>query len=330
MPLPPRTGRLLRAAASAAAIASSAALGCRSSSDAAPTQEADPAFDPAVAAPAYAAPGPRVVVDEAHRNFHTAGGRYRPFAELLRRDGYTVEPGKRPFTAAALSDAAVLVTVNARGPEGAASSAFTEDEAVAVEAWVREGGALLLVADHAPYGEASAALAERFGVDMRSAWTRDPARSSRGDVSSLVFSSDDGLLGDHPITRGRVEGERVSRVLSFTGQSLGVPPGSTPLLLLGEGAYDVPSPRSDERTRAAGRAQGVALLAGRGRVVVLGEAAMLTAQIAVGAKGGGEPLRFGMNVPGSDNRQFALNVLHWLSRAPEPSPAGLAGSPKLP
>jgi hypothetical protein len=25
-------------------------------------------------------------------------------------------------------------------------------------------------------------------------------------------------------------------------------------------------------------------------------------------------MRMGMNVPGSDDQQFALNVLHWLSR----------------
>jgi hypothetical protein len=41
--------------------------------------------------------------------------------------------------------------------------------------------------------------------------------------------------------------------------------------------------------------------------VVLGEAAMLTAQVA--PKG----FRFGMNVSGTDNRQLALNIMHWLS-----------------
>lgn len=35
---------------------------------------------------------------------------------------------------------------------------------------------------------------------------------------------------------------------------------------------------------------------------------MLTAQVS-----NGEP--FGMNLPDNDNERFALNVLHWLSRA---------------
>ncbi len=50
-------------------------------------QIADPDFDTSVATPAYSRSGPTVVIDEAHNNFHTAGGRYYPFAHLLRRDG---------------------------------------------------------------------------------------------------------------------------------------------------------------------------------------------------------------------------------------------------
>lgn len=58
----------------------------------------------------------------------------------------------------------------------------------------------------------------------------------------------------------------------------------------------------------AGRAQGLALEVAAGRVVVLGEAGMLRAQ----RDRDGE--RVGMNVPGYDNRQLALNIMHWLSR----------------
>ena len=55
----------------------------------------------------------------------------------------------------------------------------------------------------------------------------------------------------------------------------------------------------------------LALRYGLGRVVILGEAAMLTAQVVSVP---GKPARkAGMNAPGNDNRQFALNVMHWLS-----------------
>ncbi|HKP85248.1 MAG TPA: DUF4350 domain-containing protein, partial [Blastocatellia bacterium] len=62
---------------------------------------------------------------------------------------------------------------------------------------------------------------------------------------------------------------------------------------------------------AAGRAQGIAIEFGKGRVVLLGEAAMLSAQVI---KRPDRPdFRMGMNRAGIDNRQFALNLMHWLS-----------------
>ena len=65
-------------------------------------QRADPDFDTKVARPAYTASRhPRVLFDEAHHNFHTAGGRYKPFAELITNDGYQVIPNREKFTAGA-------------------------------------------------------------------------------------------------------------------------------------------------------------------------------------------------------------------------------------
>jgi hypothetical protein len=65
-----------------------------------------------------------------------------------------------------------------------------------------------------------------------------------------------------------------------------------------------------------GRAQGIALNFGKGKVVVVGEAAMFTAQIARFNDGGGQrEVKMGMNVSGNDDQQFALNVVRWLSGA---------------
>ena len=69
----------------------------------------------------------------------------------------------------------------------------------------------------------------------------------------------------------------------------------------------MPGPDS-KPVSAAGRAQGIALKLSKGRAIVLGEAAMLSAQIT-----GANKMPFGMNVPGIDNRQLALNIVHWLS-----------------
>jgi hypothetical protein len=79
-------------------------------------------------------------------------------------------------------------------------------------------------------------------------------------------------------------------------------------LKLSDTAKDMPDPNSKTVTSAAGRAQGIAFKFGKGRVVVLGEAAMLSAQVT-----GAENSKMGMNVPGTDNKQFAINIMHWLS-----------------
>nr|MBA3243484.1 DUF4350 domain-containing protein [Acidobacteriota bacterium] len=114
-------------------------------------QVADPDFKPPIASPAYK-PGrdPVVLIDEAHHNFHTAMGRYQPFAELLRRDGYRVEASAVPFTEESLKRARVLVISNAIAERNVnnwtlpTDSAFTDAEIAAVREWVRGGGALLL------------------------------------------------------------------------------------------------------------------------------------------------------------------------------------------
>src|SRR6185436_10088602 len=43
-------------------------------------------------------------------------------------------------------------------------SAFTDEEITAVRDWVKEGGALLLIADHLPWAAAANKLASAFGV----------------------------------------------------------------------------------------------------------------------------------------------------------------------
>jgi hypothetical protein len=288
-------------------------------------QHADSTYDTSVKHPAYGPKHhPRVVVDEAHRNFHTSVGRYRPFADLVMNDGYSMDRGSQKFTRDYLNHFDVLVVSNALGPEDHEdSSAFTPGEIAAVRDWVQDGGRLLLIADHWPFGGAAAKLSEAFGVDMSLGATEDTVNcapstsgSGRREPSALYFTRANGLLLDHPITKG------VTTVETFTGQSLGVPAGATPFLKRGITASDRKPEPHEERvgndirvtvdygdpTPAAGRAQGVALEQGKGRVVILGEAAMMTAQIS----GAGD--KFGMNVSGIDNKQLALNIMHWLSR----------------
>ncbi len=275
-----------------------------------------------MARPAYAnSPRhPRVLIDEAHHNFHTASGRYKPFAELITNDGYQVIPNKEKFSRETLLNGDILVIANALGAEGmgqpeAANPAFTDAECDAVRDWIKDGGTLLFITDHAPMGSAAQCLAQRFGVDMSTGTATDRSHSD-GGPARIVYTRQDQLLGDHPITRGRDASEQLNRVMTFTGQSLEGPEGSVAFLKLADTAFDS-SVANGNRGSAAGRAQGLAFTFGKGRVVVLGEAAQLSAQISAGGR------QMGMNYPGIDNRQMALNIMHWLSGLLEPREAAL-------
>jgi hypothetical protein len=286
-------------------------------------QSPDTTFDTRVARPALAERAPRMLFDEAHHEFHRTAGRYLPFARLARSDGWRVTANESPLDSSVLGRGDLLVIANALGHEEmdtpeAAHPAFQPAEVAAIERWVRGGGALLLIADHAPMGAAAQSLGAAFGVDMRAAYTADTARAEDGPHTILHFRAGGGLDEKHPILAGRDTTERVRHVMAFTGQSLSGPPGAASLLELSDRAVDLlvnlgqaHGPMPPEKQKAAGgRAMGLAFEHGRGRVVVLGEAAMMTAQVA-----GPHRTPMGMNVPGTDDRQFALNILRWLARA---------------
>ena len=278
-------------------------------------------FNTNVAHPAFVKRHPKLLFDGAHNNAHNSQGTYKPFVDLMTSDGYIVAANKAALSKKSLAGHDVLAIVNALGPSGQnESSPFTNEECDAVREWVNGGGTLLLVSDHAPFSAAASDLAKRFGVEITKGFTIDAVHYNKEslDQTQLVFSRDNGLLAEHPITRGRDATERINRVISFSGTSLQGPPGSAELLKLSETAKDVlppdrksaspDEPPADHKTVSArGKAQAIALQFGKGRVVVVGEAAMLTAQVTP------QGLRFGMNVRVFDNRQLALNIMHWLS-----------------
>jgi hypothetical protein len=302
------------------------ALLCLGLSSCASGDKVDSGFDTKVTSPAYATDGPRVLFDEAHHNGHTAQKSYRPFARLIASDGYRVERNRSTLTAEVLKPFAVLISANAQGDnERNDDPAFTEAECDAIRDWVEGGGSLLLITDHYPVGHANERLASRFGVSQSMGSVEDPvAYEKTFEPTHLVFSRENGGLADHPIVYGRNEAERIHRVMTFTGQAIHAEaPAVGFLKLLPTALARPPEPKVERRGRdvivnvlygdpvpVPGWSQGLALELGRGRVVVLGEAAMLTARFS-----GYDGRPIGMNTPGYDNRQLALNIMRWLSRA---------------
>jgi len=302
-------------------------------------QAADPKYKPPLPRPAYeSGKGPRVAIDEAHHNFHTAEGRYKPFAELVRRDGYRVDSLRQPFSAKSLKDLNVLVIANALHQRNADDwsgpnpSAFTKDEIAALHSWVEKGGSLFLIVDHPPFPGAASDLAKAFSVEF----CNGHATAGHWKEGTDTFEYETGLK-ESIITRGRSKDEKVTKVATYAGSAFKPPKGAIPVMEFG--------PKSVANERKSGEngkvemrevsiegwCQGAVMKVGKGRVAVFGEAAMFSAQQLQGAIWrfdlplGKEmmfrmvlfgPERFGMNAPeGKQNHRLLLNVMHWLSRA---------------
>jgi len=128
-----------------------------------------------------------------------------------------------------------------------------------VRDWVKGGGHLLLIADHAPMGSANQILAERFGVNMSKMFTVDNQNYDKesNNQGFIVYTRESGRLADHPITRGRNDSERVNKIIAFTGQSLKGPPDSVAFMKLADSAVDAclvnnnPASRRGRRHRHA-------------------------------------------------------------------------------
>jgi hypothetical protein len=282
-------------------------------------QIADSGFVPSVAVSAFApGTGPVIAVDAGHRNFHTLSGRYAPFGAILQADGYRVREITQPLAGSTLAPVHVLVIANA-GTDADASwklptpSAFTEAEIATVREWVELGGSLLLLVDHMPAAGATQALGEAFGLHLTNGYTVQPRPAGQpGDL----FLRDDGSLYAHPITLGRSETERVDTIVTFTGQGFQVTTDVDTLLQFGPAAVTLLPAEAGvgftdqtPRVYSGGWLHGVAFRLGRGRVVVFGEAAMFSAQVAGPAR-----LPMGLNHPlASQNQQLLLNTVHWLT-----------------
>jgi hypothetical protein len=285
-------------------------------------QITDLAYKPPLARPAYeSGKGPRVSIDGAHHNFHTADGRYRPFADLLRRDGYRVDGLGKPFSPDSLRDVDVLVVANPLNERNVKKenwslptpSAFTGDEIATVRAWVTNGGSLFLIVDHFPFPGAAGELAKAFGAEFSNGWAASRLPDQPPDT---LFASGAGLR-ESAVTRGRANDETVTKIMTFNGSAFKAPKGATPVLVFDADFVSLLTTKAHEFTAETpevpieGWCQGAVWGAGKGRVAVFGEAAMFSAQLA-----GQERRPIGMNTPDAkQNYQLLLNIMHWLTRA---------------
>ena len=277
---------------------------------------------------------PIVLIDEAHNNLHKTNGRFKPFAQILTSDGYTVKPSKEKFTLEYLKQADILVIVNAldkkrRDYNPPYGDAFDTEEVEAVKQWVSQGGSLFFIADHTPFPKVSEKLSAAFGFEF-----------NNGHVGVTTFHIDNNSLIGHAITRGKSDSqaddqlgvftgpigleifkgvshsERIVQVKAFGGSAFQIPENAEPLLVLGKGVIslmpDIPFQVNAETPRVSmdGWSRGAVLEVGKGRVAVFADGMMFSSQLIVST---GEK-RGLLSVGAEQNEQFLLNVMHWLSK----------------
>lgn len=261
----------------------------------------------------------RLLIDRGHYN--AAMGVNGVLAGTLRKSGFEISGLEGKFDEASLKNTDMLLISNPlpdrfdtldqrakranqefRWSDAATQSAYTKSEISEIESWVKNGGSLFLILDHAPNGKAGETLAAVFGIENRNVGTYDtlsldPISDTLGGARNILFTRSRGLIGKHPIVKG------IDSITTYTGESLVGPHGSDVLLYLPATAYDqdwLPETREFRYRSATGRSQAVAFDYGKGRVVMLGEAAITRPEF--------------LSVSNRGNWKFILNILRWLAR----------------
>ncbi len=269
-------------------------------------QRPDTAFRLEGVKPIFTKKKPRVLIDGAHYNFHQLTTGYAPLGQLLRQFGFEVDAINQSIKATTdLEKCDILVMSNAIHPNNRGRwynpilSAYSEKEIQIISQWVKDGGSLLLIADHMPFAGASQPLAQAFGVEFVNGFTGVSGTQWPPNVFGLSG------IGNNPIYRSYFPVDSVS---SFTGSAIRFPkkyyslldftPRDTALITDTAWVFN----QYTKRLPLAGFSQGGLMPFGEGRLAVFGEAAMFTAQIA-------NNLKVGFNSPeAKGNAHFIINL----------------------
>ena len=301
------------------------------------SQLADPDFKPNNTHISFSSDeSPSVLVDEAHNNFLTIHDRYKPFAEVLLSDGFTVSASKKRLSSKQLQQADILVIANALDHERKDwappfEQALDLEEVDTITQWVHDGGSLLLIADHTPFPKMIENLALAFSFKF-----------TNGHVKSYTFRKVDNTLTENQLTYRRSEAEKstkpdipnfmrefrtsaseteqIQQVKTFGGSAFKAPDEAEVLLKLGRGVISIEPEipfqiiASTPKIPIEGWGQGAIMKFGKGRLAVFSEGMMFSSQLD--AKTGE---KYGLRSSGAEqNEQFLLNVMHWLAGTDNP------------
>lgn len=265
--------------------------------------------------------GPKMLIDAAHHNFIVEMGLIKPLMDVVTSDGYRPTIDSSLFTKSYLDQYKVVVISPAMPflfgskPEVTNEITFTDAELNALHNWVLEGGALLMLSEHAPIDKSMTPLFNKFGIQISSGAIYDSlyydiSVDLPSNVTILKFTTQNGLLNqDHPITKGENSTEKINNIVTYTGSSL-----------QGEGYANIfklsPSAKMKKWNRGLpanlGNSQGLAGAIGKGKVAAFGDCNGFTAMYI--KTNTGQKFSAGMQVQAYDWKQFVLNTFHWLSK----------------
>lgn len=255
---------------------------------------------------------PRVYIDGGHNNLHQKHTGFLPLTKLLEKDGFIVRAKEGKITKLeVLVGCDIFVIANALHTSNIGNwvtpnpSAFSKLEIKAINQWVKNGGSLLLIADHMPYGGAAQQLAQSFGIEWQNSFV---------GAGSQVWPPNMFTTANNTLKPISSEFYNVDTVASFTGSAFKLPKKGKPLLLLTNVDTALITDTAWQFTTAKkialdGFVQGGLLNYGKGKVAVFGEAAMFTAQLVNGQ------YKVGFNSPiAKQNIPFILNVFYALAQ----------------
>ncbi len=277
-------------------------------------QKADAIIIPEILKPSFKiGKGPKIYVDHLHQNFHKISGRFKPFADLLTKEGYQLDS---LINLKQLNKNDVFVISNPIHQKNIGNwrrpiyDAFSSEEIQFLKNWVAKGGRLLLIADHMPFAGAANTLANAFGFDFCDGFA-NLQKENRN--SPDVFSIENERLKPSEITNKGLES-----ITTFTGSSFTIPKDAKGILKFKKEDYCLAPEiawqfnETTKRSDLQNSYQGAILEFGKGKLAVFGEAAMFTAQTVTNNSG---TFKFGFHSEQAPNNiQFIRNLLFWLSK----------------
>jgi hypothetical protein len=249
-------------------------------------------------------------------------------AEYFTTEGFVVRQHLGAFTRESLNDVHIIHISNAIAPENVNNwslptpSAFTSKEIDVLYDWVNDGGSLLMVIEHMPFGGSFEDLARAFDVEVSNGFAVDEHLLSGysedviANAGYLVSSRKEGTLVKHSILDGTEPFGQIEFLAADVGSAFRLTARAFSLITLGptiislepEVSWEFDS-LTDRRT-VTGWSQAGVIEVGKGRVAILGDNFLfiVPAFLAPSHWESEKDAKFGIH-----NAQFTKNLLDWLS-----------------